>query len=72
MLVGVVLDEVEELGPFVELEVVLRPGQGTADGARIAERLMGELGIDERDLVPQAYVDLLAPAAASAPETEVT
>jgi hypothetical protein len=39
------LDEVEGLGPFLELEVVLAPGQSAADGERIARDLMGRLGV---------------------------
>ncbi|MBN1670870.1 MAG: class IV adenylate cyclase [Kiritimatiellae bacterium] len=54
------LDRVEGLGRFVELEVVLQPGQTPADGARIAEALMAELGIRDADLIEGAYLDLLA------------
>lgn len=53
------LDEVEELGSFVELEVVLRPGEELAYGAAIAEDLMSKLGIEEGELIREAYVDLL-------------
>ena len=53
------LDEVDGLGPFVELEVVLRPDQSPDDGARIAADLMAQLGIRDEDLVTEAYVDLL-------------
>ncbi len=59
------LDAVEGLGAFVELEVVLSPDQTTADGARIARELMRALGIRDRDLVREAYVDLLERAASS-------
>ncbi|MCC5859160.1 MAG: class IV adenylate cyclase [Ectothiorhodospiraceae bacterium] len=54
------LDEVAGLGQFIELEVVLRPEQTEAEGRRIADRLMSELGIEPSDLVAGAYVDLLA------------
>ena len=54
------LDRVEGLGAFVELEVVLRPGQPEAEGTRIAEDLMDRLGIAEDQLVEGAYIDLLA------------
>jgi predicted adenylyl cyclase CyaB len=54
------LDEVEGLGSFLELEVVLRPDQDAAEGVRIAEQLMDRLGIDRVDLVKTAYIDLLA------------
>jgi predicted adenylyl cyclase CyaB len=54
------LDRVEGLGDFVELEVVLRPDQAQADGERVARDLMASLGIEDRQLVEPAYVDLLA------------
>ncbi len=53
------VDQVEDLGDFVELEVVLQPGQSHAQGRTIAEELMGRLGIQEKDLVDVAYIDLL-------------
>lgn len=51
------LDRVEGLGSFVELEVVLRDGQSSADGHAVADELMAELGIDAGSLVEGAYVD---------------
>jgi adenylate cyclase class IV len=54
------LDEVEGLGHFVELEVVLEPAQTEAEGEVIARRLMTALAIGEEDLLESAYVDLLA------------
>ncbi len=53
------LDEVDGLGRFVELEVVLRPGQADAEGQAIAEGLMARLGIRQSDLVEGAYMDML-------------
>ena len=53
------LDEVEGLGSFMELEVVLRPGQTEAEGQMIAEGLMLELGIEPVDLIDSAYMDLI-------------
>jgi len=53
------LDEVEGLGDFVELEVVLQPDQDTSDGVAIAEDLMQKLGIAPIQLVDKAYIDLL-------------
>ncbi len=58
-------DEVEGLGDFMELEVVLADGQTVEDGIAIAHRIMRQLGISERQLVDRAYVDLLADASAS-------
>lgn len=54
------LDRVEELGDFVELEVVLEAEERPADGQREAERLMGQLGIEAHDLCVNAYADMLA------------
>jgi adenylate cyclase class IV len=54
------LDEVEGLGNFLELEVVLRPGQSEREGTELANDLMPKFGIDPKQLVGKAYVDLLA------------
>jgi adenylate cyclase class IV len=54
------VDEVEGLGTFLELEVVLRAGQGVSEGEAIARGLMAELGVAEEALVAGAYLDLLA------------
>ena len=53
------LDEVERLGTFMELEVVLQEGESATDGEAEAHRLMSRLGIDAGDLVEAAYIDLL-------------
>lgn len=53
------LDKVVGLGEFVELEVVLTPGQSDADGEVIAMKLMQQLGIADQDLIDSAYMDLL-------------
>ena len=53
------LDEVEGLGTFLELEVMLRPDESEGDGRATAATLMARLGIRESDLVPGAYMDLL-------------
>jgi predicted adenylyl cyclase CyaB len=53
------LDEVEGLGEFMELEVVLRPEQSDAEGEAIARDLMTRLGVQEEDLLNSAYMDLL-------------
>ena len=54
------LDRVEALGDFMELEVVLREGQSEAEGVRIAETLMRELGLEGAERLAGAYLDLLA------------
>lgn len=53
------LDQVEGLGDFVELEVVLQPQQDSSDGAAIAQRLMERLGVSQSQLIDRAYIDLL-------------
>ncbi|NJD58522.1 MAG: adenylate cyclase [Anaerolineales bacterium] len=53
------LDDVQGLGKFVELEVVLQPGQSDAEGQAIADDLMSKLGIQEADLIEGAYMDLI-------------
>jgi predicted adenylyl cyclase CyaB len=53
------LDDVKELGKFMELEVVLRPEQTDAEGRAIAENLMQQLGIKQGDLIETAYMDML-------------
>jgi predicted adenylyl cyclase CyaB len=55
------LDDVAGLGQFMELEVVLRDGQGDEEGQAIAEHLMVSLGVEKSDLVEGAYMDLLDP-----------
>jgi adenylate cyclase class IV len=53
------LDQVEGLGEFVELEVVLRPEQNASEGVTIAHELMVSLGISPDQLIDRAYIDLL-------------
>jgi predicted adenylyl cyclase CyaB len=53
------LDDVEGLGQFMELEVVMREGQSDAEGQVIAEGLMAALGVERSDLLEGAYMDLL-------------
>ena len=53
------LDDVEGLGQFMELEVVMREGQGDAEGQTIAEDLMTSLGVERSALLEGAYMDLL-------------
>lgn len=56
------LDEVEGLGNFVELEVVLADGESVEAGLMEAHRLMHALGIQECDLLAVSYLDLLIQA----------
>ena len=52
-------DEVEGLGTFLELEVVLQQGQPESLGREIAERWLQTLRIREDQLISKAYIDLL-------------
>ena len=63
------LDQVDRLGDFVELEVVLQPGQAEAEGVAIAQRLMNVLGITSSHIVKQAYIDLLRAGSSAWPST---
>ena len=56
------LDRVEGLGDFLELEVVLREGQGEDEGAAIADALCTRLGLDPSQRLAQAYLELLSRA----------
>ena len=53
------LDDVESLGQFMELEVVMRAGQTDAEGQSIANDLMAKLGVKQSDLLEGAYMDML-------------
>ena len=53
------LDNVEGLGQFMELEVVLEDGQSDAEGQKTAEEFMSALGVERGDLIDGAYMDLL-------------
>jgi len=53
------LDDVEGLGNFIELEVVLKENQSAQDGKAIANDLMKKFGINTTDLIDVAYIDLI-------------
>jgi predicted adenylyl cyclase CyaB len=53
------LDDVEGLGHFMELEVVMQEAQSDAVGQKIADGLMSSLGVEKRDLLDGAYMDLI-------------
>ncbi|XP_053972776.1 uncharacterized protein LOC128888154 [Hylaeus anthracinus] len=53
------IDEVEGLGNFMELEVVLTDEQDMETGEKIAQDLMTKLNIKDQDLIAEAYIDLL-------------
>ena len=56
------LDEVERLGTFLELEVVLEPGQNDAKGRRIAQALLKRLDLADSHNQTDSYRDLLLQA----------
>ncbi|XP_068712504.1 uncharacterized protein [Montipora foliosa] len=53
-------DDVEGLGHFMELEVVMKENQSATEGEAIAKDLMSKLGLKDADLVKGAYIDLLS------------
>lgn len=58
------VDEVEGLGSFLELEVMLQDGQSSDDGEAFAAHLMAKLGVSNGDLIEGAYIDMLESQAA--------
>jgi len=53
------LDQVDGLGDFLELEVVMQPNESAEEGVRIAREIMCRLHVDDESLVSEAYIDLL-------------
>jgi len=53
------LDEVERLGSFLELEVVLEDDESDEDGARTADRILSDLAVPDACRIASAYIDLL-------------
>ena len=58
------LDDVRDLGHFLELEVVLRDGEPATDGEREAHDLLAKLAVPASALLAPAYIDLLEKDAA--------
>lgn len=54
------LDRVEDLGHFLELEVVLSEGDDPEASVAEARALMAALGIAQEQLIDRAYVDLVS------------
>jgi predicted adenylyl cyclase CyaB len=54
------LDKVEQLGYFLELEVVLTDGEPADVGVREVRELMATFDVEPHRLIDDAYVDLLA------------
>jgi predicted adenylyl cyclase CyaB len=65
------LDQVEGLGDFLELEVVLRPEQSEIEGKDIATKLLADFGIDRSKFISEAYVDILTRQAVTSPNSVV-
>jgi adenylate cyclase class IV len=53
------IDNVDGLGSFLELEVVLDDSDTVESGQNIAENLLCLLGVQPADLIEGAYVDML-------------
>jgi adenylate cyclase class IV len=53
------LDRVAALGPFLELEVVLRPGESPATGRRAAAPIPRRLGLATAPQMAGSYADLV-------------
>jgi predicted adenylyl cyclase CyaB len=53
------IDRVQELGDFMELEVVLHDEEDASSGIKEAHELITALGISKDSLIDCAYVDLL-------------
>ena len=53
------LDTVENLGTFLELEVVLEEDQTEQLGEKIANQILANLNVPHSCLISQAYIDLL-------------
>jgi predicted adenylyl cyclase CyaB len=60
------LDRVDDLGHFLELEVVLGDGESVERGVAEAHALMERLGVHDSQLIEGAYLDLLNARAATA------
>ena len=53
------LDRVEDLGHFLELEVVMAEGEPAESGVTVAHDLLAKLGVAPSQLIERAYVDLI-------------
>jgi predicted adenylyl cyclase CyaB len=54
------VDQVQHLGQFLEIEVVLRSDQQEEAGAEIMESLLEQFQLDSTGFVDKAYADLIA------------
>ncbi|KAK8374860.1 hypothetical protein O3P69_017734 [Scylla paramamosain] len=53
------VDKVENLGDFMELEVMLNDDQSLEEGEKIALDLQEKLGVKQEDLLTGAYMDMI-------------
>lgn len=53
------MDNVQDLGYFIELETVLGPNQTVEEGHKVAQVIMDELDVKD-DFVAEAYIDLIS------------
>lgn len=53
------VDEVKDLGDFIEMEMELDEEGHVAAGKERVEGLMFRLGLRKTDMVPYSYIDLL-------------
>ena len=63
------LDEVRDLGLFLEFEAVLDNGNATAEGQQLVRQLLQRFQIADEDLCPNSYSDMLLSAAESQSNT---
>jgi Adenylate cyclase, class 2 (thermophilic) len=52
-------DKVEDLGDFLELEVVLAEGESAQSGVDVARELMVKFGVEPSQLIEDSYLDLV-------------
>jgi len=66
------IDEVEDLGLFAELEVIMEPYQSIEVSKQVLQELMLRLGIREEELVSGSYIDLIEKKNSILKDTEST
>ena len=54
------LDEVEGIGPIIEVEVRLGEGLDERGAMELAKKVLRELGVREEDLIPYSNIDIVA------------
>ena len=53
------IDQVDNLGNFLEFEVVLSNEEDANTGKQVAQKLMAQFGIEKDSLIDCAYIDLI-------------